>query len=38
MGATLANALVAWETYQTILVVVLIGVIVFYKVWKSKQQ
>ncbi len=38
MGTFLANSLLAWETYQTIMVVLMFGVIIFYVIWKKKQE
>ena len=36
MGATLADALLAWAWYQTVFII-MIGVALFYLVWKRKQ-
>lgn len=38
MVSTLAYSLLAWATFQTVMVVVLLVVIVGYFVWKSKQE
>ena len=38
MGTFLANSLLAWETYQTIMVVLMFGIIIGYLVWKKKHE
>jgi len=38
MDTTLAHSMLAWEWYQTVLLIVLIGVIVFYWFYKKKMS
>ena len=38
MVSTLAYSLLAWETFQTVMLVALLVVVVGYFVWKSKQE
>jgi len=38
MGTTLANALLALSAIQWVCIVLLIAVIVFYIIWKKKQE